>query len=95
MKNKSDNFVFLCDSCKTLKENDEASGLKDQVKELKEAIQLLTSEFRAFKEEKSSEPLQNAAKKMVNMLMLLKVCLVTLSALNLMGRRWIWKILKK
>ena len=48
-KIKSDNFQFICHLCKTRHENLEASDLKQQIEELKEAIGTLTTEFRAFK----------------------------------------------
>lgn len=48
LKNKT-NFPFICDHCVTKWENDEASTIKDQLAELKQAFAVLTNEVRELK----------------------------------------------
>ena len=54
-KLKTCNIVFICDECKTRKENNEASNLKDQILSLTDTVKNLVSEFKLFKEEKSAQ----------------------------------------
>ena len=47
-KVKSDNIVMICDICKTKRENNEASCLKDQVSELAATVNALVNKFEVF-----------------------------------------------
>ena len=54
-KVKSSNFIFVCDSCITKRENQEASNIKDQIAALAVTVNTLASEFKSFKSEKMAQ----------------------------------------
>ena len=49
------NFLFVCDSCVTRREHNQASDLKDQISELAATVGALAREFNSFKTEKVQE----------------------------------------
>ena len=55
-KKQKPNFVFVCDSCLTRKEQNMASDLKDQIAQLTATVSTLASEFKSFKTEQSAKP---------------------------------------
>ena len=56
LKIKSGNFIFVCNTCITKRENKEASSIKDEINELKDTVKTLIEEFKLFKESKTIAP---------------------------------------
>ena len=56
------NFIFICNTCKTKRENKEASSIKDELSELKDTVKLLAEEFKSFKEAKLVEEIPEVNK---------------------------------
>ena len=50
-KTKVSNFLFVCDSCLTKWENNEASSMKEQIQDLTATVTMLAQEFKTFKDE--------------------------------------------
>ena len=63
-KVKSGNFIFVCDTCITKRENQEASSINDQIVALTDTVNKLASKFKTFITEKVAEP--NKSTEMVN-----------------------------
>ena len=62
-KLKSGNFLFVCNSCITMRENNEASTLKEQIADLTNTVSSLVNEFKEFKQEKKTDKEQQEGSK--------------------------------
>ena len=65
-KLKSRNFIFFCDSCLTKRENQEASAITDQIKEIKTAINSLQNEFKEISAKKQDGTIVEPAVNLTN-----------------------------